>query len=634
MNFELKKNKPLFIVRKGNKTSHMNYRDFYKNKAVMDKLKNESQLSEIDSEELIMGIAHEKEHTKDEAIATAIAKNHLREDSHYYSRMKKAGMDECGLENVESGLPKLGGALAIPHLGQPIHMSKIIQVGPALGHGSASGELSGFVSAEKKGVTKDRGGIPVIGDTEPITAGGTKVASSLATKSVGGPITPGEGQKQGGPNTKGTIAATAKLFSGESESQTPECDGPETINLQESHKKVIRNIVKDVLKEIRLNKETGKWEKLTENRFASMNPDSSMAQYPSGQLDKLSGDDDSQDNECNCGAQEGPEHKPHSKDCNVYKNEELDMKMGPSYKTPRRAYRTVDDDRSRQVEYEPEITERYNEEEHNKMRRHYMEILNADHTLDGNEYGEMKDLKERIGKMEQLQTDCSCEEDSPKEIPNIPVVENDKWIQKAVDPSHKGYCTPMTKSTCTPHRKALAKRFKGGDLEEAGGAAVQHSSYRTANDARQDPKNRHRGDIDEGLDDGGFVENGLKKLFQSGKHIITINDIDEIGMSYIKDVDSAGEYATQLAWGMAEDYDYIYDEKNEQFVKRSKFHIEYEPEIPIYENDKSLQETEKKSAVMKTIQKGAKAKKSTQKQSLQYKAPKKTKSGIHKKKDI
>jgi len=40
-----------------------------------------------------------------------------------------------------------------------------------------------------------------------------------------------------------------------------------------------------------------------------------------------------------------------------------------------------------------------------------------------------------------------------------------KWIQKAVNPSHKGYCTPMTKPTCTPRRKALAKRFKkGGDL--------------------------------------------------------------------------------------------------------------------------------------------------------------------------
>lgn len=34
------------------------------------------------------------------------------------------------------------------------------------------------------------------------------------------------------------------------------------------------------------------------------------------------------------------------------------------------------------------------------------------------------------------------------------------WIQKAVNPAHKGYCTPMTKPTCTPKRKALAKTFK------------------------------------------------------------------------------------------------------------------------------------------------------------------------------
>jgi len=37
---------------------------------------------------------------------------------------------------------------------------------------------------------------------------------------------------------------------------------------------------------------------------------------------------------------------------------------------------------------------------------------------------------------------------------------NKKWIQKAVNPKHKGFCTPMTKKTCTPRRKALAKTFK------------------------------------------------------------------------------------------------------------------------------------------------------------------------------
>jgi hypothetical protein len=45
--------------------------------------------------------------------------------------------------------------------------------------------------------------------------------------------------------------------------------------------------------------------------------------------------------------------------------------------------------------------------------------------------------------------------------------EEEKWIQKAVDPEHKGYCTPMSKPTCTPRRKALAKRFKKGIEDEA-----------------------------------------------------------------------------------------------------------------------------------------------------------------------
>ncbi len=34
------------------------------------------------------------------------------------------------------------------------------------------------------------------------------------------------------------------------------------------------------------------------------------------------------------------------------------------------------------------------------------------------------------------------------------------WIQGAVNPAHKGYCTPMTKETCTPARKAFAMTMK------------------------------------------------------------------------------------------------------------------------------------------------------------------------------
>jgi hypothetical protein len=40
------------------------------------------------------------------------------------------------------------------------------------------------------------------------------------------------------------------------------------------------------------------------------------------------------------------------------------------------------------------------------------------------------------------------------------VKKDKKWIQKAVNPKHKGYCTPMSKPTCTPKRKALARTLK------------------------------------------------------------------------------------------------------------------------------------------------------------------------------
>lgn len=74
----------------------------------------------------------------------------------------------------------------------------------------------------------------------------------------------------------------------------------------------------------------------------------------------------------------------------------------------------------------------------------------------------------------------------------------EKWIQKAVNPKHKGYCTPMSKPTCTPRRKALARRFKKG-LEETEiapetpygvidtktGQVVYRTTYKDRNRARR-----------------------------------------------------------------------------------------------------------------------------------------------------
>ena len=46
------------------------------------------------------------------------------------------------------------------------------------------------------------------------------------------------------------------------------------------------------------------------------------------------------------------------------------------------------------------------------------------------------------------------------------LIHEKNWIKGAVNPKHKGYCTPMSKETCTPRRKALAMRFKKGDIHK------------------------------------------------------------------------------------------------------------------------------------------------------------------------
>lgn len=60
-----------------------------------------------------------------------------------------------------------------------------------------------------------------------------------------------------------------------------------------------------------------------------------------------------------------------------------------------------------------------------------------------------------------------------------------------INPAHKGYCTPMTKSTCTPHRKALAMTLKkhhgfhanGGVQKFDGGGRKEEDYYTNVLDA-------------------------------------------------------------------------------------------------------------------------------------------------------
>lgn len=48
--------------------------------------------NKVDAEQLKIGIEVEKEHTDDEKVAEKIARDHLAEDPHYYSKLKKAGL--------------------------------------------------------------------------------------------------------------------------------------------------------------------------------------------------------------------------------------------------------------------------------------------------------------------------------------------------------------------------------------------------------------------------------------------------------------------------------------------------------------------------------------------------------------
>jgi len=67
-----------------------------KAKEILDKIKggkgDKASEKDFDPKELEMGLAVEMEHTTDKAIALEITKDHLTEDPHYYSKLKKADL--------------------------------------------------------------------------------------------------------------------------------------------------------------------------------------------------------------------------------------------------------------------------------------------------------------------------------------------------------------------------------------------------------------------------------------------------------------------------------------------------------------------------------------------------------------
>ena len=75
--------------------------------------------------------------------------------------------------------------------------------------------------------------------------------------------------------------------------------------------------------------------------------------------------------------------------------------------------------------------------------------------------GYMAKIKKSAESNTSRKTGMNFDKKSFDKLPALKTKAKDgKWIQKAVNPAHKGYCTPMSKPTCTPKRKALAKTLK------------------------------------------------------------------------------------------------------------------------------------------------------------------------------
>lgn len=71
-------------------------------------------------------------------------------------------------------------------------------------------------------------------------------------------------------------------------------------------------------------------------------------------------------------------------------------------------------------------------------------------------------MQQMQGQQQQQPQEQEMQQEQPamEDGGEVEMAKSGKWIQKAVNPKHKGYCTPMTKKTCTPRRKALARTFK------------------------------------------------------------------------------------------------------------------------------------------------------------------------------
>ena len=389
------------------------------------------------------------------------------------------------------------------------------------------------------GVNKDTGGVKVtpVNDKEPITAGGKQVDSSIASKSVGGSVVPGEGQKQGGPNSQGTIAATAKL---------------------NENKRKLRGIVKEVLKEIKYDKASGKWVKINE--------------------------------------------------------ETVNMKMGASYKVVQpRQYKVMDDDTARTNQYEPEITEMYDDEEESVMNERYVELANEQRNLSEAELSELKTLREKIDKIQTSRRNYGLSQGGIE-----PSLYEDDGYPEHPDDARERH----------EFERGIARNNRRNPQR------YECPTCKTPNALSHDQKQKgYQCDRCADSEEGAFQETVNMKMGPSYKTV-------QPRMYKVSDDDVArnNQYQPDMSEAASEidvtmDAEEGMNEAGGGAVQHSSYRTVKNGNLPQdpktrWENDVN----EGESKVAKAIAKGQKGKKSTFSQSLKHQKPKKTTSGVHKRK--
>ncbi len=148
-----------------------------------------------DKAELQKGIKHETEHTADKALATKIAVDHLLEDPHYYTKLEKSGLEECGevdvvapvgaLSHVAPVTPPVASTVAVVSIGstQPEGQTKLTSSG--LGNGAPKPLKSDKLEAPED---KKVGANKVATTKTPPMAGASSITTSDPLDYFGGQI--------------------------------------------------------------------------------------------------------------------------------------------------------------------------------------------------------------------------------------------------------------------------------------------------------------------------------------------------------------------------------------------------------------------------------------------------------------